>query len=792
MAVTLLPVLVVGFLSIQQTSERLTETVTTELSNDVRVEMWRIQRQLQADVSQAELLAMGPHVIQFTQQIASPSVPAETIGGFDDFSIIDPNAGAPLQELAERLLRLRGTMSTGVRDVTVLSVDGDVWGTTSDGYWQPTPLELATTAETGVLFGPAFQNIEGDHRVPVIVPIRGGSDVTGFLLVEFDLAPIAENLLDHESFGETKEAHLAQATAEGDAEFITLLRFQRDAAFSLVVPQAAQKPINESLVSPAPRIIFDTDYRSEPSILAVQTVPETGWGLVVKIDEAEALAPAREIRTMLYRGSAIALASIVAGWWLLLRPLTQRLRRAAKAAETVAAGNYREVIGDETPDEIGEMSRSIDQLSAEVAADIDKRAQAEAALRHRAAHDDLTGLFNRHHATTEITKMLAESPDGVALIFLDLDNFKSINDVHGHLIGDDVLHASAERIRNTTPEAVHARWGGDEFIVAMTAEDFDQRAVSALEHAFSQPFATDAGSLTSTASIGLALLPAGATFEELLHLADADMFAHKQTTKQRQLLDPEIVAMVENALADNRIEVWYQPICDLSDEGLKIVAVEALARLRRPDGSIAMPSEFLPSINESALARALDIRVAEIVAEHIHGWINRGIVDRDFEVAINLAPASLQQEGIATQLAEIALRNRLRPKQIVIEISEEANRLPAKLLGSFRAEGFKLALDDLGTKRSNIDRLDTDGIDYAKIDRQWLDDPVLFEALVLSARRRGLYVIAEGVERQGHAELLSSLGVTLGQGFLLGRPQGEQRTRTVLTARRAMALIPNL
>jgi len=225
-------------------------------------------------------------------------------------------------------------------------------------------------------------------------------------------------------FGVSSESHIAQPTAIGDAELITLMRFKRDAAFTLVVPKTKGLPINTSLLVPGSTVVRSKDYRRIDSILALKNLPYTNWGLVVKIDSSEAFAPVAEVRVILSIAFCASILLVLASWLIYLRPLAQRLSQASQAAGRVAAGDYAFQIADKTGDEISDVSDSIDRLAADLSRDIALRSEAERRLKYQATHDELTGLFNRKYGGGLIEKIdtLKFLPD-TGVLFMDPDGF---------------------------------------------------------------------------------------------------------------------------------------------------------------------------------------------------------------------------------------------------------------------------------------------------------------------------------------------------------------------------------
>ncbi len=780
----ILPAVGVGWFALDLIGDRLSERVQTDLANVRRLEAARIGQALIAYEEDAASLAAGPHVVDFVSGVTAarqgtgpgPAV----IGGYDGFAPVDPEADRPLEELVQALQAKARTTGSEVVDVRIIGADGSNYGQTGGFGWEPYRPEVVDEAldEGRVRFGNAFRPAMGDDRLAVVAPvIDGDGTVVGALVLEARLGPIVDLVVEHEGFGRTSEAHIAQPDPEGNAEFITLLRFERDAAFTKVVPRSKGLPINQSLEAPGGVVVRSPDYRAVDSVLAIETIDSTGWGLVVKIDAAEAFAPVDEVRRALAVAGVLTVVVLLVCTAALLNPLGRRLRRLSEAARRVAAGDYRSAVGDAHRDEIGDLGRSIDQLAADLENDIRMRTMVEQRLRHQVSHDDLTGIHNRRFATQWI-EGLATGWEPWTLLVLDLDGFKSINDTHGHAVGDEVLRAVADRLSAAAPGgAVVARWGGDEFVVVLqdTGRDKAERQVEAVRELFEIPVPTSVGEVRVWCSVGLAVAnEPDVSLDRLFSAADADMFAQKPTGFEGRRTWTATERHVAAAIDEDRIEVWLQPIMTADLDGQRLVGAEALVRLRTTDGELVPPAEFLPMVAATDLGRRLDLHVADRAVATTAEWRDLGLLGPDFALSTNFGAGALADPDLAAQLQAVLEGHGLAPERFVVELAETAAGLDPGLLGGLRRLGVGTAIDDAGIRNSNFDRMLTVGPQMVKIDRRWLlgdeREQVVLEHLVATCRSLGLQTVAEGIETRDQFRLVCGLEVDLVQGFLFGRP----------------------
>lgn len=789
----LLPASVAAIYVLDKMEDEIVTRVVADLEGVSRLEAARIESALAGYRLHGTNLASGPHVRDFTAGVVhalEANGPIGVIGGYDGFAEVDALATLPLQPLAEALQRKTETTTADVAALRIRGRNGEILGETAGFDWEPLDPGLVERAFlTGVTtVGNAYRDSDGADRLGVVAPIKTEEgEVVGALLLETRLGPIVDLVVAHEGFGETSEAHIAQADGNGDAEFITLLRFERDAAFDKVVPSETGLPITQSFTAESGRTVFAPDYRGEESILALQTIDETGWGLVVKIDRAEVVDPVRRHVTALKGVAALGALGVLFGWAAFLDPIARRLRRMAEGAERVASGDYETPLDDRRSDEIGSVASNIDRLATDLAADIAVRTDIENRLRHQATHDATTGLYNRQYATSfmsELTHGLGADAEPYSLLFLDLDDFKSINDVYGHATGDAVLSVTADRLRSVAGErGAAARWGGDEFVVVLPATDEVGAAEVAeqVENTMQTPIETDAGVHKVRASVGASTRLAGESVEDLLHRADQSMFSQKQGRSGRSSVSPESVLTVERALEHDAVEVWFQAVVDGTGPNVALRGAEALVRLRQEDGAVIAPGAFLRDVERSTVGRDLDWRVLRRSLSQVAEWIRSGELRPDFRLSVNCCESTLSTptcvEFVSDMLAEVGLE----PHNLMLEISEASSVVPAETIRAFEALGVHVAVDDLGLNHSNVDRLlDTD-VSVAKIDRRWLRekgrlvaqddrDAAVLSHLVSLCQSLGLTVIAEGVETAEQLAELRALGVACFQGFLFAEP----------------------
>ena len=428
--------------------------------------------------------------------------------------------------------------------------------------------------------------------------------------------------------------------------------------------------------------------------------------------------------------------------------------------------------------------------------DITLRKQLELQLQHQAFHDSLTGLANRALFRDRVAHALARQARGhgsIAVLFSDLDDFKTVNDSLGHDAGDQLLVAVAERLRAVMrPEDTTARFGGDEFAILLeeTSEEGTRRAAERILEALRSPFEFHGRQVVMHASIGAAVTSDATTEpDDLLRQADLAMYNAKTSGKGRfAFFEPqmhaaavtrmELKADLERAIADRDFELHYQPIIDLRSG--RPTGVEALLRWRHPERGLVLPSEFIPIAEETGLIVSLGSWVIGAACQQLAAWSHGGQPGAPYlsriSMWVNLSARQLQEPDFVDTVASAIRANGIRPDRLTLEITESALMADldqsAATLHRLRALGVRLAIDDFGTGYSSLSYLERLPVEVLKIDRSFTaaighgrDVPVLVRSIVKLGQTLHMEVLAEGIETAEQLARLRAIDCRLGQGF---------------------------
>jgi diguanylate cyclase (GGDEF)-like protein/PAS domain S-box-containing protein len=451
--------------------------------------------------------------------------------------------------------------------------------------------------------------------------------------------------------------------------------------------------------------------------------------------------------------------------------------------------------------------------------DVSERRNLEARLTHQAYHDALTRLANRPLFLNRVGHAIARagrSRHPAAVLFLDLDDFKKVNDSLGHAAGDELLVAAAGRlIACVRPGDTIARLGGDEFAVLLddiAGLDDALQIAERITEAVRAPFRVHGREVFISVSIGVASIPDDCTPEDVLRNADLAMYFAKARDKGRyaiyasemheQLVDRlELEADLRHAVDGNDIRIEYQPIVHL--QSAAVYGAEALVRWTHAKRGRVPPSRFVTVAEETGLIVPIGQRVLQEACHCVREWRGGEAADTvaPLRMSINLSGRHFREDSLVDDVRDALTASHLPPWLLTLEITESVlmhqSDITLEKLRALKGLGVQLAIDDFGTGYSSLGYLQQFPIDILKIDRTFVDgvglednDPVLVRAIIALGKTLGIETIAEGIERVEQRDGLRALGCTLGQGYLFARSLSAAEFQELLKTRPAVLPIP--
>lgn len=473
------------------------------------------------------------------------------------------------------------------------------------------------------------------------------------------------------------------------------------------------------------------------------------------------------------------------------------MRREAATAET--AERFR---AEQAEVHVAELQHYIDEFEKSAHALRESRER----FRHAAYHDALTGLGNRNKLLESAAECLRNTAENAqfAVIILDLNRFKTVNDSLGHFIGDRLLIMVGERLVNSIKDlGVVSRLGGDDFAVLLPfikSEREAERYAETIISALSDSFDIDGRSIFTKASAGIAI--SGKRYnspEEILRDADIALYHAKETGRDIVVFDTimheravkllEIETDLRFAFERNEFVLYYQPIIDL--DAMELAGFEALVRWNHPCRGLVTPQEFISVAEASGLIQPITIKLLRSACEQLAAW-NRQFENRRLFVSVNLSAGHLSRSGIVDALRSILYETETIPDRLKLEITESAVMEDADraitILRKIKDLGVGLSIDDFGTGYSSLSYLQRLPVDTLKIDRSFVssmqngaDNGEIVRTVIAMAKALKLDVVAEGVETVHHLHQLRILGCEYGQGYLFSRPVTADEAQEIIT-----------
>ncbi|MCX2863983.1 EAL domain-containing protein [Paucibacter sp. PLA-PC-4] len=621
--------------------------------------------------------------------------------------------------------------------------------------------------QLALLDGQAYQVVVAQVRTPAPV---------GWVLMGFALDATA--LQDLKSLSDLRAVVVIRTGTEG-AWRPLVSNFDTEAALSL----AGQIPAAGGLFAAE---VNEEQWRGR---FAPLLEPQQPLAVVLLRSFDEAIAPYRQLQLTLLALTLIGVSVFALGAVLTARRISGPIKTLSDSAERLGRGDYKTPVRRHSSDEVGDLADAFEAMRQGI------RSREEQV--HRLAFwDPLTGLPNREQFSQQLALRLARDSSPCAVLMLDLDRFKHVNDVLGHAFGDRLLCSVAQRLQALQRDrgALLARLGGDEFVLLL--EGADQAAAQAsaarIQADFEAPLHIDDQTVDLGAGIGIALAPEhGSEVSQLLARAELAMYAAKRRQQGSMVYEAaldagsqeslSLLGELRRAIESQELRLYLQPKVDLRDG--TIVSAEALVRWQHPSRGLVPPMQFIPFAEQTGFIRALTAWVIEESARMTQEARRRGMAVR---ISVNLSTRDLMDQELPAKIMSLLARHGAAPADLCLEITESAimddPQRALHTLERLSELGFKLSIDDFGTGYSSLAYLKRLPVNELKIDSSFvmamerdLDDAKIVRSTIELAHNLGLSVVAEGVETGKAWKLLAELGCDEGQGYFIGRPAPAQQ-----------------
>ena len=625
--------------------------------------------------------------------------------------------------------------------------------------------QLAQGGRIAVIDGKPYQLVMVPMRAPLIV---------GWVLMGFPVgAPLAQEMQRLLSI------HVVLQVRQSDGHMAAMVSTLPDEAADTL--QKLSQGIHEVQIADATLLVRGIELDAAGA--------EARVVLLRSLDEV--IAPYQQLQVLLLVITVGGLVLFAVGSGVMARRLTTPLRALLMATQRLSRGDYSVPLDDVArQDEIGALAQSFDRMRVDIAAQQDE-------IKHLAYWDRLTGLPNRESFRDALQQAIERSPadQPLAVITLDLDRFKHVNDVLGYAWGDRLLQAVAQQLLPLRDEriaqasglgAVLARLGGNEFAFLLVADAPEALAFAqTIERYLAQPLTIDEQTVDMSAGIGIACWPADAQdVDTLLSRSEIAMYVAKRKLAGPVRYEPtfdsastetlSLLTELRRAVDQGELRLFLQPKVRIADG--QTIAAEALVRWEHPQRGMVSPAQFIPFAEQTGFIRQLTLWMFDAAAQSLTKPELAALT-----VSVNLSTRDLLDGELHTRLMQILEKYDVRPSSFCLEITESAimddpQRAEA-MLNRLSEQGFKLSIDDFGTGYSSLAYLKRLPVDELKIDKSFVmgmatdsDDTIIVRSTVELAHNLGLSVVAEGVETAAILEQLRALGCDEAQGYHLSRP----------------------
>jgi len=634
----------------------------------------------------------------------------------------------------------------------------------------------APVSEIALLRGEPYQFVMAPVRAPVVV---------GWVLMGFPIQ--AQLIADMQSLASAQLTLLARSNPSQPWSVKLSSLSARQAA------ELATKPWNAASLQPKLTPVSVAGEQFGTHVQWLSGAPGSGGEVLavtsLSVDEATQLP--HDLQLALLAITLLSCVAFAVGSAFTANRVTRPLQRLAAAADRLGSGDYTTPMSAESrSDEVGQLANAFERMRVNVAGQKDE-------ILKLAYWDSLTGLPNRAQFRDALRAAVAAAQDAgpvhasVAVLMLDLDRFKQVNDVLGYRFGDLVLTAVGERLSQHAVRGADmiARIGGDKFAILLHSGDGElaHTVAERIGRAFDVPLTLEEHTIDMGASIGIACWPQhAADADVLLSRAEIAMYATKRRGGGVLLYDPTLDASssktlsllteLRAAISEGQLRLYLQPKLSL-DTG-QVVGAEALVRWQHPQRGLVPPLQFIPFAEKTGFIRQLTLWVFEEAARHWRMLMGEGLL---IKLSVNLSTRDLLDPELPQKFKALLMQHEVPPESFCLEITESAimddpQRAQATL-ERLHAMGFSLSIDDFGTGYSSLAYLKKLPVDELKIDQSFVknmetdaDDAKIVRSTVELAHNLGLSVVAEGVENEAVWELLRELGCDQAQGYHMGRP----------------------
>lgn len=779
-----IPLLVSAVVMAHLSTQFTTSQSETTLSQFRDLQASSVNRKIEQYLQTADALATQPALVTMMElydqfrlkKTSSPLVDEGLEINGVRLPVTDLGKPQPLQSLVQLISKQKSSVEAHVYHIKLIDPTGKNLGESDDVTWTSFDQALAfrSMKQKRPIFGEVSESVTGEPQLPLITPVYGSNGrLLGALKVERTVVSLLDSVNDSERQRGNLEAYVLRSDASGTPRLLS----ERRAGASI------DTTINEA-PDRSETTIEHLNEGQNTTLIARSSLWVPGWFLITQSDHSSQSALLEKQKNILLAALLLSAIFGLLGWFFVLRAFNKRLAQVSQATQKMVKRDYSNRIEDKTPDQLGSIARQLDQIAGEMNEGVSVRVAVEERLQQLANKDELTGFYNESFLEEELTRLKSENESlPLTVVNLCLTEYRNLKAAHGDTVAEQILTSVSRHLRAALDhQYLVARKNGNQFVVV--AENTDKEAaatlVTTIENIFTTTFETAAGELLVACETTATTITSGDAASETEHDAEKiDPPTPVTEEKSPAAVSAKQIKLIETAIREQRVSVWYQPVVRLEDGASPtMVSAEGFVRVTDESGEVIPPNTFMPHIEESPIGMVLDRCMLIQAIQSLKQWVSSDKVAEDFCLSINLSRQSVQSMDIVKFLKDQLDSADIAPSRLALEVTGDTQLTSTDVILELQELGLLVSMDNVGLQHTNIEQLISIRPAFAKIDQRRLRSEDNAERNRDIETRldtiwtiMGMEIVAKSVESADQIAELVSRGIRIFQGFLFDHPR---------------------